>query len=251
MFYPGSAGTLKATVERHLEPAPASGPVPRALVVPHAGYVYSGPVAGKAYSRIVPAYNTIRTVLLLGPSHRIPFRGLALSSASAFRTPLGLVPVERKLCDTLSALSAVYVFDAAHAQEHSLEVQLPFLQVVLANFSIVPVVTGEATAADVAQLIEAFWPTPASLVIISTDLSHYLTYEQARATDESTARAIESFAADEIDTYDACGAVGLRGMLLFAKRQGLTVERIDARNSGDTAGPKDRVVGYGAFAFYE
>ncbi len=250
MFYPASGAALKATVQRYLEPPPTA-PVPKAIIVPHAGYVYSGPVAGKAYSRISSGALSIRRVTVVGPSHRVPFRGLGVTRASAFATPLGEIPVDQTTVDTLLSIPPVSVMEAAHADEHSIEVQLPFLQVILSSFSLVPIVTGAATPEETARVLDAVWNGADTLLVISTDLSHYLPYEQARATDEATAAAIERLEYGDVEDYDACGAVGLRGLLLCAKRRGLRVERIDLRNSGDTAGPRDRVVGYGAFAVVE
>lgn len=251
MFYPAFAGTLKATVERFLDTAAPAGPTPRALIVPHAGYVYSGPIAGKGYSLLTPCYAFIRRVLLIGPAHRVPVRGVAVPSVTSFRTPLGDVPVDEPGLTLVRALPFVVVSDAAHAEEHSLEVQLPFLQTILEKFTIVPALTGLTTPDEVAQLIETLWNGPQHLTVISTDLSHYLTYGEAKEVDEATARAIERAEPESIDDHDACGAAAIRGLLTFVRRRGLKVERIDLRNSGDTAGPRDRVVGYGAFAVYE
>jgi len=250
MFYPASGAVLKTVVEGWLEEPPA-GPTPKALIVPHAGLMYSGPVAGKAYSRIIPAHKAITRVVIIGPCHRVALRGLALSGATAFQTPLGAVPVDRPLVTRLQTLPHVGVAEAAHEDEHSIEVQLPFLQVVLASFSIVPVAAGEARPEEVAALLETAWGGPETLIVVSTDLSHYHPYEQARAIDEETAEAIERMDVDAIEPECACGCVGLRGLLLEARRRGMRVERIDLRNSGDTAGPKDQVVGYGAFALME
>jgi MEMO1 family protein len=250
MFYPSDAGPLRAALRRCFVDAvaPRHGAcVPLAIVVPHAGYVYSGPVAASAYLRVQPARTTIRRVLLLGPSHRVPLSGLALSSADAWVTPLGEVPLDTAVTSALGAFPFVGVSDVAHAPEHSLEVQVPFLQTVLADFSLVPMVVGDASADEVAAVIEALW-SPDTLVVVSTDLSHYHRYADAARLDARTAAAIAALRPDDIRPDDACGARPLRGLLTTAERRHLSIEQLDLRNSGDTAGDKERVVGYGAFA---
>lgn len=250
-FYPADEGALRDSLRRSFADAidPAFGaPVPEATVVPHAGYVYSGPVAASAYLRVRPAHATIRRVILLGPSHRVPLRGLALSGADAWITPLGEVPIDPDAATTLRELPFVGVDDAAHAPEHSLEVQVPFLQTVLDDFSLVPLVVGDATTDEVAAVIDAGWSGPETLVVVSTDLSHYHRYAEAVRHDARTAAAIASLRDDDIGPDDACGARPLRGLLRSAARRHLSIEQIDLRNSGDTAGDKERVVGYGAFA---
>jgi AmmeMemoRadiSam system protein B/AmmeMemoRadiSam system protein A len=265
-FYPGDGAALRAVVAALLtgaekadasaaDPvgaraeAPESG-LPKALIAPHAGYVYSGPVAATAYARLAAARDAIRRVVLIGPAHRVPVRGLAVSSASAFATPLGQVPVDRAAVESLLSLPFVSVLDAAHAVEHSLEVHLPFLQQQLASFSIVPVVAGEASAEQVAQALELLWGGPETLVVVSSDLSHYEDYETARRMDAATSRAIEELRPEAIGFEDACGRVPVSGLLTLARRRGLVCRTVDLRNSGDTAGPKDRVVGYGAYLFF-
>lgn len=249
-FYPAEPVALRATLDDAfagaVQPAP-DAVVPRAIVVPHAGFIYSGPIAASAYLRISPARDTIRRVVLLGPSHRVPLRGVALSSVDAWATPLGLVP----LADVRGALRDIpcaRVDDHAHAPEHSLEVQLPFLQTVLDEFELVPLVVGDATVDEVASVLDVLWDDAHTLVIVSTDLSHYQRYGDAVRLDAATAAAIAARRPADIDDYDACGARPLRGLLAAATQRDLTVETIDLRNSGDTAGDRDRVVGYGAFA---
>jgi hypothetical protein len=246
-FYPALPPTLQSSVDRLLERAKGLGPRPKALVVPHAGYVYSGAIAACAYAQLRPPLPT--RVVLLGPAHFAPLRGLALPDSPMFETPLGVVPIDARAASLISGLPGVVVSSLAHAREHSLEVQLPFLQRVLPYFSLVPLAIGSASVALVAEVLEALWGGDETLVVVSTDLSHYLPYEEARRIDGLTARAI--LAADEsIADTQACGACGLRGLLRVAQRRGLRVAQLDLRNSGDTSGDRARVVGYGAFAFY-
>ena len=251
-FYPGSAAELDATVRNFLDHAEAGqDPVPKAIIAPHAGYVYSGAVAATAYARLAPAAATIKRVVLLGPCHRVAVRGLALSGAGVFRTPLGDIPVDKDAGARILDLPEVQVFDPTHELEHSLEVHLPFLQSVLDDFTLVPLVVGEASPGTVADVLEALWGGPETLIVISTDLSHYLDYESAQALDGATCRAIETLDAGAISPDGACGRFPVGGLLEAAKRKGMTVATLDLRNSGDTAGPKDRVVGYGAWVFQE
>ena len=212
------------------------------------GYVYSGAIAASAYERIAPARDTIRRVVLLGPSHRVPVRGLAVPSVDAFETPLGLVPIDAAARSRVLELPAVHVDDGAHAVEHSLEVQLPFLQAVLDDFTLLPLSVGDASTEEVAAVLDACWGGPETLVVISTDLSHYHRYDDAVGLDARTAAAIVACRPDAVDDVDACGARPLRGLLRCAAERGLAVEQLDLRNSGDTAGDRERVVGYGAFA---
>jgi len=251
-FYPGTARELTATIERYLAQAAApAGPAPKAIIAPHAGYIYSGPIAASAYARLRPIAKRIRRVVLLGPCHRVPLRGLALSSAEAFATPLGNVRLDREAEKRLLELPQVQIFDATHLQEHSLEVHLPFLQAILEDFTLVPLVVGDATADEVAEVLEAVWGGPETLIVISTDLSHYESYETARRMDESTCRAIENLDPAAIGRDGACGRIPLGGLLALARRRGMTVTTVDLRNSGDTAGPRDRVVGYGSWIVVE
>ncbi len=252
MFYPGTAAVLAAALRGYLtdgaEPAPADVPVPKALIVPHAGYVYSGPVAARAYRRIAAGRSTLRRIVLLGPVHRVPIRGLALPAARAFATPLGTLALDAEAVEVARSLPQVRVSEAAHALEHSLEVQLPFLQAVLDDFAIVPLAVGDASAEEVAQVIERLWGGPETLIVVSSDLSHYHAYGVARTLDRETATAILSLQSS-LDHEQACGATPINGFALCARRHGLQAELLDLRNSGDTAGDKSRVVGYSAFAF--
>jgi AmmeMemoRadiSam system protein B len=250
-FYPSGPvalhEALRASVAGACEPAPGAR-VPKALIVPHAGYVYSGPVAASAYLRLTPAREVIRRVVLLGPSHRVPLEGMAVPGSDAFATPLGLVPVDDEARRTALTAPSVTVQDLPHAAEHSLEVQLPFLQTVLESFAVLPVAVGRGRPEAVADLLEALWGGPETVVVVSTDLSHYHPYDQARELDGRTASAILDADAGAIGPTDACGSHALRGLLVAARRRHLTVEQIDLRSSGDTAGDRERVVGYGAFA---
>ncbi|MHB8667034.1 MAG: AmmeMemoRadiSam system protein B [Burkholderiales bacterium] len=253
MFYPAAPGELAAEVDSLLARSAGSGPVPgfpKVLIVPHAGYVYSGSVAAEAYARLHPARGIVRRVVMLGPCHRVAVRGLALPEATAFATPLGQVPIDREAVRALARLPQVVVSSAVHAEEHALEVQLPFLQRVLGAFSLVPLAVGAATAAQVAEVIDELWGGEETLIVISSDLSHYHGYDEARAIDQGTARTILELSSD-IDHEQACGATPVAGMLLAARRHGLIAELLDLRNSGDTAGSRDRVVGYGSFAFWD
>ncbi len=254
VFYPGDAGELNAAVTYYLSLAPApeaANEPPKALIVPHAGYIYSAPIAASAYTRLKPISRTVKRVVLLGPSHRVSLRGLALSAATAFATPLGDVPVDRDAVQKISGLPQVQILDAPHDQEHSLEIHLPFLQVLLEDFSIVPLVVGEATPEDVAQVIERLWGGPETLIVISSDLSHYLDYDSARTLDAETCQTVEVLDAGAIRREQACGRIPMSGLMALAKRKGMRVETLDLRNSGDTAGDKSRVVGYGAWVFVE
>ncbi len=249
-FYPGFGPALRAAVNRCLPKSSPVGQVPKALIVPHAGYIYSGPIAGSAYSLLVPGRATVRRVVLIGPSHRVGFTGVAASRVSAFRTPLGDVPVDTRSVDVLLSLPMVRVVESAHAQEHSIEVQLPFLQTALSGFAIVPLLTGSVTADEVARVLQASWDGADTVIIVSTDLTHYLPYDVAAEVDAQTASAVVNLDPDAIGDDSACGHDALRGMLLVARMNGLQVRQLDLRNSGDTAGRRDAVVGYGAFALF-
>lgn len=250
MFYPADPAELKAMVDGMLAEAATSEPPPKAMIVPHAGYVYSGPVAATAYARLLNRTHPIRRVVLLGPAHRVPFRGLAVPSVDYFQTPLGLVPLDRASIEALKQRPFVVESDAAHAQEHSLEVHLPFLQETLGeDFVLVPVVVGDARPEEVAEALELLWDGPETLIVISSDLTHYLDYETARRIDRVTSEAIEHLEPERIGFEQACGRIPVQGLLLEARRHGLHGRTVDLRNSGDTAGPRDQVVGYGAYVF--
>ncbi len=256
LFYPGNAGELHTDVTALLHSArlhpqasvPAPAPPPKALIAPHAGYVYSGAIAASAYAQLSQP-ERIRRVLLLGPAHRVPLHGLAVPAAEQFATPLGTVPVDRAALAAVADLPQVHELDMAFDGEHCLEVQLPFLQAALTDFSIVPLLVGDASADAVADVLERLWGGPETLIVISSDLSHYLDYDSARAIDARTSEAISGLRPEAISTRQACGRHPIAGLLTAARRHGLHAALLDLRNSGDTAGPRDRVVGYGAYAF--
>jgi AmmeMemoRadiSam system protein B len=250
-FYPADPRALRALVADLLAHAPdASGVAPpKAIVAPHAGYIYSGPVAATAYRRIEARWSEIERVVIVGPSHRVALDGLAVAASDAFASPLGEVAVDGHARDALAVLPHVAIDDAPHADEHSLEVHLPFLQHVLTRpWTLVPIVVGRAPAIEVADALASVWGGTDTLVVVSTDLSHYHDYPSAAALDRRTADAIVAREVDTIDPADACGAHPLRGLLELARRAGLEVELLDLRSSGDTAGDRTKVVGYGAFA---
>jgi AmmeMemoRadiSam system protein B len=246
IFYPDDPDELCSTVRELMSDARASAPSAKAIVAPHAGYAYSGSVAARAFAAIARP-RAITRVVLVGPAHRVAFDGVALPEARAFATPLGLVRVEAP--EALLAMPAVMASDHAHAGEHSLEVELPFLQVVLGDVAVVPIAVGDVGDVELAEVIERAWGGDETCVVVSSDLSHYLAYERAKRVDEATARAIERLAHEDVADTDACGAIGVRALLRVARAKRLHATRLDLRSSGDTAGTRDRVVGYGAFAF--
>jgi len=251
-FYPADPAELRNLINTLLAQVPsAAGPAPKALIAPHAGYLYSGPIAASAYAQLIPARHQIRRVILLGPSHYVALDGLATSSAEAFATPLGLVPVDVEAVRQARSLPQVAEMDEAHAQEHSLEVQLPFLQTVLGDFTLVPLAVGDTTPEEVGQVLDALWGGPETRFVISSDLSHYHDLQTARRLDRATAKAIEALKPADIGEERACGRIPIRGLLETARRHGLRARTVDLRTSGDTAGPRDQVVGYGAFVFEE
>ena len=251
-FYPGDPEGLRATVDRLLADAPSSpdqAPVPRAVIVPHAGYIYSGSTAAMAYVRVARGRDSIRRVVVIGPTHRVPVRGVALSGVDGFRTPLGVLPVAEAWAEErLVGVSAVCVFAETHRWEHAVEVQLPFLQRALGGVEIVPLLAGDATGEEVADVLDELWGGPETLVVISSDLSHYLPYEQARRVDAGTIAQISALDGP-LEHTQACGATAVNGLLVAARRHGLRPVLLGACNSGDTSGDRSRVVGYCAFAF--
>ena len=250
MFYSASSAELGRQVDELLAAAASRSraPAPKALIVPHAGYVYSGPIAASAYAQIRSQRGRIRRVVLLGPVHRVPVRGLALPGVESFATPLGEVPVDAEAVAALRDLPQVIESPLAHAAEHSLEVQLPFLQRALGEFSLLPLAVGDASAEEVAEVLDRLWGGDETLVVVSSDLSHYLPYDTARRIDQDTVDHLLALD-DEVDHERACGATPISGLLLAARRRGLRAELLDLRNSGDTAGDRRRVVGYAAVAF--
>jgi MEMO1 family protein len=249
-FYPRDAPALRAMVDGFLaEAGTVAGPGAKAVIAPHAGYVYSGPTAGRAFAALGSDASRLRRVIVVGPSHFVPIRGIAATSADAFRTPLGEVPVDRAAIDAVLDLAQVKSADRPHEEEHSLEVELPFLQAILDEFAIVPLVVGDGAPAEVAEVLSWLWGGDETLIVISSDLSHYHGYVTARRLDAATAEKIERLDESGLGPYDACGFLPIAGLLVEARRHGLACERLDLRNSGDTAGSRDRVVGYGAWAF--
>lgn len=254
LFYPADPVQLHQDITRYLNDAAqseADAPLPKAIIVPHAGYIYSGPVAASAYARLLPGRERIHRVILLGPSHRVPFLGVASSSAEAFSTPLGNIPLDRQAIDELADLPQVQLLDQAHSMEHSLEVHLPFLIEVFEHFTLVPLVIGDSSPREVAEVLAKLWGGPETLIVISSDLSHYHDYLSAKRIDSATSEAIISLHADNVHAENACGYAPVNGLLYLAKQKGLNAELVDLRSSGDTAGDKQRVVGYGAYIFHE
>ena len=250
-FYPSDPDELRQTVTALLDSvAVPAEPSPKAVIVPHAGYIFSGPIAASAYARWRPDRDLIRRIVLLGPSHQVAFAGIAASNWEAFATPLGLVPLDGCAWSRLGALPQVVVNNSAHAGEHALEVQLPFLQCVLREgFTVVPLLAGDVSTEEVSEVLEALWGGPETRLVISSDLSHYYEPAVARQFDGATAAAIEALAPEGIAEEGACGRLPIRGLLAAARRHGLHATTVDLRNSGDTGGARRQVVGYGAFVF--
>jgi MEMO1 family protein len=250
LFYPGDPDRLRTHVLDLLADAAASTKVmPKALIAPHAGYAYSGRVAAAAFATLRDSAQTITRVVLIGPAHYVHVRGIAAPTVDAFETPLGRVFVDMEALSTIADLQFVIRADAPHAPEHALEVELPFLQTLLASFQVVPLVVGDATPQEVADVLQRLWGGPETLIVVSSDLSHYYDYETARRLDASTAVAIEHGDWASLGPNRACGCLAVAGLLVQAGRHGFKARRLSLCNSGDTAGPHDRVVGYGAWMF--
>jgi AmmeMemoRadiSam system protein B len=272
-FYPADPGELRANVDELLAPwretaasAPGGGArigesqatqasrAPKAIIAPHAGYTYSGPIAGSAFATLAAGAAAgippARRVVLVGPSHRVALRGLGLPGAERFATPLGEVELDLAGMAAVARLPQVTVRPDAHEAEHSLEVELPFLQRVLGDFILLPLVAGDATGDEVAEVLEAAWGGEETVVVISSDLSHYLPAETAERVDRDTAARILALAGP-LTSRQACGAVPINGLLSAARRRGLAPRLLDLRHSGDTSGDRNRVVGYGAWAFHQ
>jgi AmmeMemoRadiSam system protein B len=249
-FYPDNARELRTQIAELLANAQTPiGQAPKAIIAPHAGYIYSGPVAASAYRQLLSQSDTVTRVILIGPAHYESFAGVAMPSAEAFATPLGLVPVDRASLEILKKIPCVSVRDDAHAPEHSLEVHLPFLQMVLRQFAVVPLLTGEVAVDQLSRVLDELWGGDETRFVVSSDLSHYLDWETAHHVDQSTARAIESLDSARVGELQACGCIPIGGLLQAAGRHHLCGRTLDLRNSGDTAGPRGKVVGYGSFAF--
>lgn len=250
-FYPDRPDELRRMVAEFLCRTKPQAATPKAVIAPHAGYIFSGPVAASAHAQFMPDRNVIRRIVLMGPSHHVMFDGLAASNAEFFATPLGLVPVDTDVIRELVALPRVAILDEAHTSEHSLEVQLPFLQIVLNEFKIVPLLTGSISDEAVAEIIATLWDGAETRFVISSDLSHYYNYTRAQKLDSATSRAVEHLRPEQIMPEQACGRTPLCGLLRSAQQHGLHAHTVDLRNSGDIGGPRNEVVGYGAFVFEE
>ncbi|HLT38446.1 MAG TPA: AmmeMemoRadiSam system protein B [Enhygromyxa sp.] len=251
-FYPGVAVELDAVVQRLLATATTPGSAaPKGVIAPHAGYVYSGPIAATAYASVRARAAQIEKVVLLGPAHRVYLNGLALPDADRFATPLGEVEIDRTLAAAVLELPQVIRSEQAHALEHSLEVHVPFLQALVPEFTLLPLVVGDASPAAVAEVLDRIWGGPETLIVVSSDLSHYHDYAEARRLDQATADWIASTRSPGLDPRRACGARCIDGLIEYGRRHPLALELLDLRNSGDTAGPRDQVVGYAAFAIRE
>lgn len=250
MFYPDKPQELAADVRGFVAAAtpPVTAKPPKAVIAPHAGYIYSGPIAGTAYAALAPRGKDIERVILIGPSHRVSFPGVAATGAVAFETPLGPLPVDREAVDLVVKEGWARAFEPAHESEHSLEVQLPFCKQICPDARIVPLLAGDDDWRPVERILGLLWGGDETAVVISSDLSHYHDYATAQALDTDTAKTIERLGTGQIDFAQACGATGINGLLAVAADKGLQCTTLDLRNSGDTAGPRNRVVGYGAFA---
>ncbi|MFW5940376.1 MAG: AmmeMemoRadiSam system protein B [Chloroflexota bacterium] len=247
-FYPAEAAVLRQMVLGFLRDAHGDDSMPRAIIAPHAGYIYSGPIAASAYARVSAGAEAVKRVVLMGPAHRAAVRGLAASSADAFATPLGEVLLDREALESVVGLPQVHYDDEAHEPEHGLEVHLPFLQLVLSSFRLAPLIVGVADPADVAEVIQSLLDDETTLLVISSDLSHYQSYESARRLDAETSRRIETLRDLRMD--QACGQYAINGLLHVARQRGWQAQTVDLRNSGDTAGSRRQVVGYGAYVLY-
>ena len=247
-FYPRDSSELEATVERMLQAAGSEGLPPCALVAPHAGYAYSGPIAAEAFSTLATARGRFRRVVVVGPSHFVGFSGIATSGATSFVTPLGEIEIDRGIEDRLTRLPQLRVFPEAHSREHSLEVELPFLQVLLDDFELVALVVGDSTPEEVSEVLSEVWQDDDTLLVISTDLSHFYDYTTAQRMDRETCALIEGYSNSDIDLEHACGWRVLNGFRRAVRESGREITTLDLRNSGDTAGGRDSVVGYGAWA---
>lgn len=251
MFYPRDGGELRDSVRRFIDEGRNVGVTPKALIVPHAGYPYSGPIAGTGYAQLQNLTARVERVVLIGPAHRVRVQGIALSDAEAFETPLGLVPLDLDAIRELLELPQVHVETDAHAAEHSLEVHLPFLQALFDDFTLIPLAVGAATVHETAEVLERVWGGAETLIVVSSDLSHFHDQATAERLDAETSKAITELRGEELRGDRACGFIGIAGLLDVARKRRMHVEVLDVRTSGDTAGSDDRVVGYGAYAVCE
>lgn len=252
-FYPADSVELREMIDDFLRQAAphARLPLPKAIIAPHAGYIYSGAVAASAYACLQQAAGKIKQVVVLAPAHRYPLAGIALTYSDFYATPFGKVATEQKFHDKLLTMPYVQVMEEAFKSEHAIEVHLPFLQILLRNFILIPLLVGDASVAQVTAVLETLWGDEQTLIVISSDLSHYYSYEEAKNLDAKTAAAILALNPSALKSEMACGYMPIRGLLSIASSKGLQASKIDLRNSGDTAGPKNEVVGYGAFHFRE
>ena len=250
LFYPDDPSRLKSQVQDLLDHAQRIDSIPKALIVPHAGYIYSGAIAATAYATLYPVADKIKRVVMLGPTHRVAVRGLVLPGVDAFDTPLGRVRLDADAATGISRFAQVAISARAHEAEHCIEVQLPFLQTVLTNFQLLPLLVGMASPEEVAEVLESLWGDQDTLIVISSDLSHYLPYAVARRVDRDTVEAVLNLM-PPISHDRACGGTPISALLIAAQRHNLSARLLDLRNSGDTAGTQDRVVGYAAIAFTE
>lgn len=250
MFYPADRNELEKTLNTFIVGITPAVDPPKAIIAPHAGYIYSGPVAAEVYATLLPVRDMIKKVVLLGPAHRVYLKGMALPDTTAFSTPLGSIEIDRELVDKIKKFPQVTVMDSAHTHEHSLEVHLPFLQYVLDEFTLLPLVVGDIGQDKVAEILETVWGGDETLIVISSDLSHYHDYDTARKLDNTTSESIKDFRSDLIGPEQACGCMPMSGLLSIAKRRNMEIKILDVKNSGDTAGSRDRVVGYGAYSVH-
>jgi len=246
-FYPRDPRELAEAVHRFTMISPLTLSLPKALIVPHAGYVYSGAVAGQAYALLNPLRSIIHRVVLIGPSHYVSFSGIATSKADAFETPLGPIPIDQEINRRLQSLPFVFPSDGVHKSEHSLEVQLPFLTETLDKFSLVPLVYGRTTPQEIAECLQVVWDDPETLIVVSSDLSHFLDDQTCSRLDRETAGIIESLRTSELSAERACGVLGIQGLMLLAEEHHFKLKTLELSNSANTSGDRERVVGYGSF----
>jgi AmmeMemoRadiSam system protein B len=249
MFYPADPMELAHTINNLVSYAKEVSHIPKAIITPHAGYIYSGEIAANAFAALIKVAKQIRRVVIMGPAHHYPFRGVAASSADYFLTPLGKIELDQDAIAKIIGLPRVTISDEAHLYEHSIEVQLPFLQVLLSDFKLIPLLANTSPIEYITQVLDALWGGDETLIIVSSDLSHYHPYAEAQTMDKQVAQAILDGKIEAIKDENACGALPIRALVQIAKQKNLQAKLIDLRNSGDTAGTKDKVVGYGAFHF--
>ena len=247
MFYPSDPFELERQIKSYLADSEINLPIPKAIIAPHAGLIYSGAIAARAYACLVKAQSCIKQVVLIGPAHRHPVSGVAVTQADYYATPLGNIPIDTRAVQSILSSSHVHVVEQAYYQENAIEVQLPFFQIALKDFKLIPLLTGSATPEEVATVLEALWNGEETLVVVSSDLSHYWDYHSAKKMDEKTAQSILELNPESISPEQACGGLAVQALLLCARKRKLTISQVDLRNSGDTAGGRDQVVGYGAF----